>query len=137
APVIPQFVQQILGHGSVVIFGDGAQTRDFVYVDDVVAALVRTAEASDIDQQIINVGSGEGTTLDELAAQIGATVGEKASILYNREVAGGIRRLVADLSKAEHYLDYRPSTRLADGLRKLVEQDPRFHRASQKTTAIA
>jgi UDP-glucose 4-epimerase len=128
APVIPQFMQQILGHGSLVIFGDGAQTRDFVYIDDVIEALIAAANAADVDRQIINVGSGEEAALDDLVKLIGATVGEKASVLYNRESSGGIRRLVADLSKAKALLGYRPSTKLADGLRKLVEQDSRFQR---------
>jgi UDP-glucose 4-epimerase len=131
-PVIPQFVQQILGHGSLIVFGDGSQTRDFVYIDDVVEALISAAEATTVDRQIINVGSGEETSLNDLIAQIGTTVGEKASVLYNREGAGGIARLVADLSKARQLLNYAPSTRLADGLRKLVELDIRFQRTKHK-----
>lgn len=129
APVIPQFVKQIMGRGSVVIFGNGGQTRDFVYIDDVVDALVRAAEAPDVDRQIINVGSGEETSLDALVAQIGATVGEKPSVLYNRETSGGIQRLVAGIAKAERLLHYRAATQLADGLRKLIELDPRFRQS--------
>lgn len=132
APVIPQFVQQILGRGSVVIFGDATQTRDFVYVDDVVAALISAAEAPNVDRQIINVGSGEEVSLDELVKQIAAAVGQKANVLYNREVSGGIRRLVADLALAQQLLNYRPSVRLADGLRKLIEEDSRFRRPGQQ-----
>jgi UDP-glucose 4-epimerase len=132
APVIPQFVQQIIGHGSVVVFGDGAQTRDFIYVDDVIEALISAAQAPAVDRQIINVGSGEGASLDDLVAQIAAAVGEKASVLYNREVSGGIARLVADVSKAERLLGFHPSTRLADGLRKLIELDPRFQIGARK-----
>jgi UDP-glucose 4-epimerase len=137
APVIPQFVQQILGHGSVIVFGDGSQTRDFVYVDDVVTALTRAGVAPDVDRQIINIGSGEETSLDTLINLIAQAVGEKASVLYNRESSGGIRRLVADLSKAKQLLDYEPSTYLADGLRKLVEQEPRIRRALDKPSAGA
>jgi UDP-glucose 4-epimerase len=133
APVIPQFIQQIQGHGSVVIFGDGAQTRDFVYVDDVVEALIAAGDAARVDRQIINIGSGEETSLDTLVAQIGAAVGEKASVLYNHEASSGIRRLVADLSKAQALLSYRPSTGLAEGLRKLINLDPRFQRAGKVT----
>lgn len=120
APVIPQFVQQISGRGSVVIFGDGAQTRDFVYVDDVVEALIRAGQAPDIDRQIINVGTGTETSLNQLVAQIAACVGEKANVLYNREGSGGIARVVADTAKARRLLDYTPSTQLADGLHKLM-----------------
>ncbi len=137
APVIPQFMQQILGHGSVILNGDGTQTRDFVYVDDVVTALSRAAEATGVDGQIINVGSGEETALQDLITEIATAVGEKASVLHNREASGGIRRLVADLTKAEQLLDYRPSTQLAAGLRKLIAQDPRFQRADRVANTTA
>lgn len=136
APVIPQFVQQILGHGSVVVNGDGQQTRDFVYVDDVVEALLRAAHAGEVDQAIINVGSGVAVSMNELVEQIAKTVGEKASILHNRDAAGGIDRLVADLSKARRLLDYSPSVQLAAGLQKLIEQDVRFQRRSNKAAQI-
>jgi UDP-glucose 4-epimerase len=128
APVIPQMVQQVLGRGSVVINGDGNQTRDFVYIEDVVQALVSAAQASSVDGQIINVGSGEETSINELAAQIAAIVAVKPHILYNRDAAGGIARLVADLGKARQLLKLRPATRLEAGLRNLLAQDPRFRR---------
>jgi nucleoside-diphosphate-sugar epimerase len=116
----------------VVVFGDGNQTRDFVYVDDVVEALISAAQAPNIDQQIINVGSGEETSLNTLIDRIAMTLGEKANVLYNGEMTGGIARMVADVSKAQVLLNYVPSVRLVDGLRKLVELDPRFHHASHK-----
>ncbi|MEZ4861342.1 MAG: NAD-dependent epimerase/dehydratase family protein [Caldilineaceae bacterium] len=129
APVIPQFMQQILGNGSVVVFGNGAQTRDFVYIDDVVEALIAAATAANVDQQIIHVGSGQETSLNELIAQMSAIIGNKANILYNLEASGGLARLVADLSKAQRLLDYRPSVTLARGLQKLFELDPLFQQA--------
>ena len=130
APVVPLFMHQILGRGSVVVFGNGQQTRDFVYIDDVVDALVSAATAANVNQQIINVGSGEETSMGQLIEQIGATVHAKADVIYNSEKAGGIGSLVADLAKARQLLKYRPRTNLVDGLRKLYEQDPRFSRRS-------
>ena len=124
APVIPQFMHQIIGGGSVVVFGDGSQSRDFVYIDDVVEALIRAATAPGIDQQIINVGSGQETTVDELIAQMAQTVGVKANVLHNTETSGGIARLVADLHKAQRLLQYAPSVDLALGLQKLLLLDP-------------
>ncbi len=126
APAIPQFMHQILGGGSVVVFGDGSQSRDFVYVDDVVEALIRAATAPAIDQQIINVGSGVETSVSALIEQIAQVVGRKANVLTNNESSGGIARLVADLSKAERLLGYAPSVDLATGLRKLLEQHSLF-----------
>ena len=125
-PVIPQFMRQILGGGSLIAFGDGSQSRDFVYIDDVVEALIRAATASAVDQEIINIGSGVETTVRDLIKQIAAVVGAKANALYNSEMSGGLARLVADLTKAEQLLDYSPSVDLATGLQRLLAEDPLF-----------
>jgi UDP-glucose 4-epimerase len=135
APVIPLFMHQILGGGSVVVFGNGQQTRDFVYVDDVVEALVSAATAANVNQQVINVGSGEETAMAQLIECINATVKAKADVIYNPEKPGGIASLVADLAKARQLLKYRPRTNLVEGLRKLYEQDPRF--ARRRTSSVS
>jgi UDP-glucose 4-epimerase len=135
APVVPLFMHQVLGGGSVVVFGNGQQTRDFVYIDDVVDALVSAATATAVDQQVINVGSGAETSMGQLIEQIGATVHAKADVIYNSEKSGGIGGLVADLTKARQLLKYRPRTNLVDGLRKLYEQDARFRRRSDTRVA--
>lgn len=129
APVIPQFMHQIMGRGSIIIHGDGEQVRDFVYIDDVVKALVAAASAPGVDQEIINVGSGQGTTINGLIAQMEKVTENKASVLYNTETASGLSRLVADLTKANRLLGYQPSTRLAEGLKLLMFHDPILQRS--------
>ena len=126
APVIPQIMQQILGRGSVMVFGDGNQTRDFVYVDDVVEALVSASDAPNVDRQIINVGSGVETSINQLVETASAITKIRANTLYNIDSSGGIDRLVADVTKARQLLKYRPRTKLDAGLRKLLELDPIF-----------
>jgi len=128
-PVIPQFMQQAIGRGSLVVFGDGTQTRDYVYVDDVVDALISSATVDGVDQQIINIGSGEETSLNELIELIGQTADVKTNVVYNNESSGGLARLAADVSKARQLLGYRPQTTLSDGLRLLLERDPSIQRA--------
>jgi UDP-glucose 4-epimerase len=128
APVVPQFAQQILGRGSVLVNGDGTQTRDFVYVDDAVEALIAAATAPNASGQTINVGSGEETSINDLIAQIAAIARTKASVLHNHEASGGIQRLVADTTKARDVLRFRPRTRLETGLRTLLTADPRLRR---------
>jgi len=123
APVIPQVMQQVLGKGSVVVFGDGSQTRDFVYIDDVVAALIAAGTASGVDRQTVNVGSGVETSINDLIATISAITGLRTDVLHNRDANGGLARLVADLGKAKQLLGYAPRTELATGLRKLLEAD--------------
>jgi UDP-glucose 4-epimerase len=136
APVVPQFVQQILGRGSVVVNGDGNQTRDFVYIDDVVEALAAAGTAAGVNGEIVNVGSGDETSINELVAQIGAILKTKPNVLYNHEAAGGIGRLVADLNKARRLLRFKPRVRLEVGLRNLLAHDPTFRRNARAQDAL-
>ena len=135
APVIPLFMHQILGGGSVVVFGDGAQSRDFVYIDDVVDALVSAGSATGVNQQVINVGSGEETSLEQLIDRICMITGMKADVIRNIDKPGGIASLVADLTKARQLLRYKPRTNLMEGLRKLYTQDSRFARGDARRLA--
>jgi UDP-glucose 4-epimerase len=127
-PVIPRFVSQALGGGSLVIFGGGGQTRDFVYVDDAVRALVAAATTPDIDRRIINVGSGEETSINALAALVGAAVKRTPEVLHSPAESGGVSRLCADITHARRLLGYEPQVALAEGLRRLIAGDPRFQR---------
>ena len=120
APVIPKFVKQVLSGGSVVIWGDGQQTRDFIYVDDVVRALAAAGEASVADGTIINVGCGRETSIKELARLIGEVAGKEVRPLYNETKSGGIRRSVADITRAHELLGWQPQVRLEEGLRRLI-----------------
>lgn len=125
-PVIPQFMHKAVQGSTLVVFGDGDQTRDFVYIDDVVDALVAAATADNVNRAIINVGSGEETSVNELTRKVSEVVGREVHVIHNRNESGGVSRLVADLSRAERLLGYRPKVKLEEGLRKLLELDPRF-----------
>lgn len=126
APVIPQFVQMVLGGGSLVVFGDGEQTRDFVFIDDVIEALVTAATAEGVNRQVINVGLGRETRINELVAAIERVAGREAHILHVKAESGGVSRLVADLSLARRWLSYEPRVDLEKGLKLLLERDPQF-----------
>jgi UDP-glucose 4-epimerase len=126
APVVPRFLQQALTGGSVVIFGDGRQTRDFVYMTDVVEALVSAATAREVNRQVINVGSGVETSVAELVAQVERATGRRVNQIINPEKSGGVPRLVADISRARLLLGFRPNISLADGLQRMLAQDERF-----------
>lgn len=125
-PVVPQFIRQILQGGSVVVFGDGKQTRDYVYVEDTVDALIAAGERGDINGEIINIGSGIETSVDELIAFISQVAGRKAHVLYNQEQSGGVHRLVADIEKARRLLAYSPRKTLEAGLKATIVEDERF-----------
>jgi UDP-glucose 4-epimerase len=126
APVIPRFLKSALSGASLVIFGDGEQTRDFVYVDDVVAALVAAASAPGVDRQVINVGSGQETSLNGLVGAVSRLVGKDLAPIYNTGQQGGVARMCADLARAQALLGFTPKTTLEAGLERTLAQDPRF-----------
>ncbi|MCP4359541.1 MAG: NAD-dependent epimerase/dehydratase family protein [Chloroflexi bacterium] len=126
APVIPRFLQQSLTGGSVVIFGDGRQSRDFVYISDVTNALTSAASAKEINRQVINIGSGVETSITSLLDEIEQATGQKVHHIINREKSGGVPRLVADISRAQLLLGFRPLVTLADGLKRVLRGDGRF-----------
>jgi UDP-glucose 4-epimerase len=112
--------------GSLVIFGDGVQTRDFVYVDDVVDALVLAATAGDVNRAVINIGSGQEVSINALANKVGRAAGKRINVLHNQGLSGGVSRLVADVRRAQQLLAWQPRTDLEQGLRLTLERDPRF-----------
>jgi UDP-glucose 4-epimerase len=126
APVVPRFLQQALTGGSLIVFGDGEQTRDYVYVDDVVDALAAAATARGISRSVINVGSGRATSVNELIRAIERATGKRASVIYNPEKTGGVPHLAADIGRAGELLGFQPGIGLAEGLRLTLERDTRF-----------
>jgi len=125
-PVVPQFISRILSGGSVVVFGDGRQTRDYVYIDDVVDALIAAGQEDGLNGEVINIGSGIETSVNELIAHIEEVVGRQAHVIRNAEQSGGVRRLVADIEKAQRLLGFHPQKNLREGLRRTIEEDERF-----------
>lgn len=127
-PVIPRFLRQALSGASVVAFGDGRQTRDYVYISDVVGAALSAAFARGVDRQTINVGSGTETSVHDLVAAISEILGKPVEAIFNPTEAGGVSRMRADLSRAASLLSYQPRVTLMDGLKHMLETDQRFRR---------
>jgi UDP-glucose 4-epimerase len=125
-PVIPQLLRQTQTGGSVVIFGDGTQSRDFVFVDDVVDALVAASTATAVNRAVINIGSGQEISINELANSVARITGRRLGVLHNHTQSGGVSRLVADVSLAWQLLGWTPCTELEAGLRLTLERDARF-----------
>lgn len=125
-PVVPYFLRQAIHHGSIVIHSDGNQTRDYVYLDDVVSALMAASTAPNLDGQIINIGSGRETSVRDLVKSVFDVTGSKAEVIYNQKTSPGVSRMCADLSLAAQKLNYRPSISLEDGLRLTLLRDRRL-----------
>ena len=94
--------------------------------DCLVDALIAAATAANVNQAIINVGSGEETSINALIATLSQITGRRPDVLYNLQQSGGVPRLVADLGRARELLGYRPRVSLRQGLERLLVEDPRF-----------
>ncbi len=125
-PVIPNFLRQGLRGGSLVVHGDGNQTRDYIYVDDVVRAMIAAATAPDINQQVINIGSGIETSVRTLAEMTQKLTGDNAELLFTPRSDSGVSRLCADISLAKKKLKFSAKIKLQEGLEKTLTQDSRF-----------
>jgi UDP-glucose 4-epimerase len=125
-PIIPNFLKQSVENGSLIIHGDGTQTRDYVFIDDVVNGMISAASAPDIDQLVINIGSGVETSVRELAKLVVQVTGGKPEEIYNPRLSGGTSRMCADIKLAADKLKYFPLIPLEMGLRLTLERDQQF-----------
>jgi UDP-glucose 4-epimerase len=125
-PVVPHYLRQALRGGTLVAHGDGSQTRDYIYVDDVVSAMVAASTAPNVNGQVINVGSGIETSIRELINVVLDVAGSKANVVYNTQASGGVSRMKADLTVAKEKLRFAPSIHLVEGLRLTLQRDTRF-----------
>jgi UDP-glucose 4-epimerase len=127
-PVIPFMLKQAMRGGTIIVHGDGTQTRDYVYVDDVISAIVAASTAPDLDNLIINVGSGTEVCVRDLASLVIQVTGGKAEIVYNSRIDPGVSRMCADLTLARSKLSYQPHFSLAEGLKLTLDRDLRFRK---------
>jgi nucleoside-diphosphate-sugar epimerase len=121
AAVIPLFITRILGKQKPQVFGDGDQTRDFIYVANVVEANLRSVEAPpEAFGEVFNIGCGERTTINTLAMEINALLGSYLEPEYLEPRPGDIRHSFADIGKARRILGFEPEVGFKQGLKKTV-----------------
>jgi len=117
---IPLFITAIAAREAITIYGDGEQSRDFTFVDNVVDATIRAAETDGVSGEIFNVAAGAPASVNTVADTIGAIL---ELPVEKRNVAprpGDIRNSWADLSKSERLLGYQPRIGLEEGLRRTI-----------------
>lgn len=131
APLIANFLRHAVRGGTLVVHGDGRQTRDFIYVSDVVRAMIAASTAPKVNQQVINVGTGQETTVRMVAQKVIEVTGNTAEVLYTPRNDPGVSRLCADISLAKEKLSFTPRYDLTEGIRLTLERDPRFQSNSQ------
>jgi UDP-glucose 4-epimerase len=121
AAVIPNFIVAALRRSAPTIYGDGEQSRDFTYVDNVVDANVLAMSAPEVGGRTYNIACGDRITLNDLVATIGRVLGRTIEPRHAPPRAGDVRHSMADISRARAELGYNVTVGLADGLARTVE----------------
>jgi Nucleoside-diphosphate-sugar epimerases len=120
AAVVPKFIDLMTDGERPVIYGDGEQSRDFVYIDDVVRANVLAAE-SNASGVVANIASGEQITVNELVAQLNSVLNTEIKPVYDDPRPGDVRHSVADLERARAAFGYEPEVGVRKGLEQTVD----------------
>jgi UDP-N-acetylglucosamine 4-epimerase len=119
--VIPRMIDAALSGRAPVIYGDGEQSRDFTFIDNVVCANMLACTAPLGPEGVFNVGCGGRVTLNELWRAISRATGARAEPRYEPGRPGDVRHSLASLDRIERVLGYRPQVSLDEGLRRTVE----------------
>ena len=114
-----RFIRAMLADREIAIYGDGTQTRDFTYIDDIVEGLVRARRAP--AGTVMNLGGGHRVSLSDAIATLGTIAGVKPKLRMQGVEAGDVRDTSADISRAAELIGYRPTTRLEVGLAREFE----------------
>jgi nucleoside-diphosphate-sugar epimerase len=121
AAAIPAFVTSILKGKPPTIYGDGEQSRDFTYVDNVVEANLLAARAEKTGGEVVNIACGEAVTVNEIINMINEITGKKVKPAYTSARKGDVKHSLADITAARKLLGFKPVVSFKDGLRKAIE----------------
>ena len=129
--VVSRFISTLLSNERPVIYGDGEQSRDFTYIDNVVSANLKAASAKDASGKVINVANGERITLNELLAELKDLTGKQdVTAEYLEPRVGDVRHSLADITLARQFLEYESKVGLREGLQRTIDwwKNSRFSR---------
>lgn len=133
AAVIPLFIDALLDGRPPTIHGDGEQSRDFTYVDNVVEANLRALTAPKLSGEVVNVALGDRTSLNQLYGWLRDAIGTDLEPIYGPERTGDVKHSQADITRAQELLGYETKVSVADGLARTVE----WYREFRKTRSVA
>ena len=119
--VIPLFVTAMLAGRQPTVFGDGYQSRDFTYIDNVVAGNLAAAEAAEAPGRVFNVACGQQFTLLDLIASINRALGTSIEPIFEAPRTGDVRESLADISAAREVLGYAPLVKFDEGLHRSID----------------
>ncbi len=115
------FTGKMLANEPITVYGDGSQTRDFTYIDDIVRVNRRLLETDAADGRVMNVGGGHRIAVNDLIAQLREITGSESEVTYSNRQKGDAEHTLADVALAGQLVGYAPKTPIADGLRRFVE----------------
>ena len=118
--VIPKFIDGLLSNKTLTVFGDGEQSRDFTYIDNVIEANLLALTSKDAVGKVCNIGCGSRVSLNQLVALLEKITGYKAAVDYQPARVGDVRDSQADISLARSALNYSPAIFIEEGLRQTV-----------------
>ncbi|MDA8172094.1 MAG: SDR family oxidoreductase [Nitrospiraceae bacterium] len=121
AAVVPKFVTRAMRGEPITIEGDGLQTRDFTYIDDVIQANIKALTGRGVQSGAFNIAFGERISVLDLAQMILKITGSKSQIVHNPPRPGDVRDSLADIENARRLLGYSPSFALKSGLEETVK----------------
>jgi nucleoside-diphosphate-sugar epimerase len=121
AAVIPRFILSALERTPLEVHGDGLQSRDFTYIDNVVDVNLLASRVDGVSGEVYNIGCGSRTSLMEIIRLIEAQLGYSLKATHTPPRSGDVRHTLADISKAKRMLSYLPTVAFAEGLRRTVE----------------
>ena len=129
--VVSRFISSLLSGERPVIYGDGEQSRDFTYIDNVVAANLNAATSTGASGKVINVANGERVTLNQLLAELKELTGKQdVTAEYLEPRVGDVRHSLADITMAREFLGYESKVDLREGLKRTIDwwKQSRFSR---------
>ncbi len=121
AAAIPAFVTAILKDKPPTVFGDGEQSRDFTYVDNVVDSNLLAARAEHTAGEVVNIACGQAVTVNEVIEIINELVGKNITPIYDAPRPGDIKHSLADITLAEKTIAFKPTVSFKEGLQKAID----------------
>jgi nucleoside-diphosphate-sugar epimerase len=121
AAAIPAFVTAILKDESPTVYGDGEQTRDFTYIDNVVEANLKAARAQKTNGEVVNIACGERITVNAIIAMINETLGRNIKPIYAPQRPGDVKHSLADITAARELIGFEPVVLFREGLQKAID----------------
>jgi UDP-glucose 4-epimerase len=121
AAAIPAFVTAILKDEPPTIYGDGEQSRDFTYIDNVVDANLLAARAKRTQGEVVNIACGQAVTVNEIIDMINNLLGKSVKPKYVAPRPGDVKHSLADITAARNLIDYKPKVSFSDGVRLAID----------------